>query len=182
MYPYRLPSFLVALSIASGCSSSPSSEPANDGGPAVGDSETQDGTTQDGTTPDSGFVCSGSLDAGFSTLADLPIATLCSQSVPNGGSVVELQCGSWTLVQQGFGGDCSLFWLFATSGALVATGNGCNTTASCTGAAPGFEYPSECIPTTVTEQQQELCAQDGGVGDSSDEATVPDAASDAPGD
>jgi hypothetical protein len=46
----------------------------------------------------------------------------------------------------GEGVDCLAFWLFdATTGALVALGDGCNEF-RCTEAAPGFQFPLACFP------------------------------------
>ena len=103
-------------------------------------------TSNRAANEDAGTTCSGPLgDAGFSSLAELPIAAICASSPQiMGDSLLEFSCGSWTLVVQSTGSDCENFWLFdATTGALEALGEGCEEV-PCTGAAPGFQFPSEC--------------------------------------
>ena len=99
---------------------------------------------------DAAIACTSPLrDAGFSSLAVLPLAAIC-QGDPAYHHVVESSCGSWTLVSAGEA-DCNTFFLFdATTGALVALSNNwCEDEAlTCTAAAPGFQFPSEsdCPP------------------------------------
>lgn len=114
---------------------------------------------------DAAIICSGPLaDSGFSTLAELPVAELCTDSVKSGsGLVLEgmTSCAGTIMVSEGMGTDCGSWWLFeSTTGALKASGGGCNTGLTCTGAAPGFSFPNQCFNGFLTQfwgETQELC-------------------------
>jgi hypothetical protein len=111
------------------------------------------------------ITCTGPLaDAGFSSLADLPIAELCAaNSAQSGSGLVEgtMPCGGTIMVSAGNGVDCYTWWLFdSTTGTLEASGGGCNTGLSCSGAAPGFSFPNQCFNGFNTQfwgARRELC-------------------------
>jgi hypothetical protein len=128
--------------------------------------------------PDWGTWCSGPLpDAGFSSLADLPAATLCAESVGNDLSVSKLPCQGYLLASMSTGVDCGVWWLFeASTGALVAAGDGCNTL-SCSGAVPGFRVPYQCFVNGGWGPDVSLCP-DGGP----DSSAIADAPVEAPPD
>jgi hypothetical protein len=137
--------------------------------------------TSNPASNDAGTTCLGPLgDAGFSSLIELPVAALCASSAQvMGDEMLEWSCGSWTLVVRGTGPDCGTFWLFdATTGALEALGQGCEGFV-CTGAAPGFQFPSECAPGTVEGPPPpiNLCAiNDAGADVEAGPQAVPDSA------
>jgi hypothetical protein len=136
-------------------------------GSAAASSPSDAGTDADASTRDSEYppgydaspmgtviTCSGPLqDAGFSSLADLPLAQLCAQSATAsdspGGLVLQspAPCAGLIWVSSATGIDCSEFWLFdATTGALQASGNTCNASYyACLGSVPGFTFPNQCI-------------------------------------
>ena len=91
------------------------------------------------------ITCNGVLvDAGFSSLTDFPVASVCTQAY----SVIEspTPCQGSVLVEAATGIDCGSFWLFdASTGALEAQGGSCNNDYSCTAAVPGFVFPSACF-------------------------------------
>ena len=128
-------------------------------------------------SPDGSITCSGPLpDAGFSSLADLPVAQLCAQSGVGGygaGIVVEsMACQGSIIVSSPTATDCGSFWLFdATTGALQAAGGGCNGGLACSGAATGFDFPSQCWSTWPSASGGEELCPDGGSEAGSDALT-----------
>ncbi len=109
-----------------------------------------DGGTLADAPPGDGYghvVCSGPLpDAGFSSLADLPIARLCGGAYGDLYESSPPPCQGLVLVTVATGVDTGDYWLFdATTGALVATGEGVDGTISCAGAVPGFQFPDPCF-------------------------------------
>jgi hypothetical protein len=100
------------------------------------------------------IVCAGPLPyAGFSSLADLPVAQLCAQSADAsdspGGLVFEspTPCDGLIWVSSATGIDCSAFWLFdASTGALQAAGSTCNAEFIGCSSVPGFMFPNQCFP------------------------------------
>lgn len=91
--------------------------------------------------------CKGSVrDAGFSSLSQFPFAAYCAGPYPNTVFEATTSCQGTLIVGAADGSDCGLWWLFdATTGALEATGGGCNGGWSCGGAAPGFKFPYQCF-------------------------------------
>jgi hypothetical protein len=119
--------------------------------------------SQDAATSTEGGCGTGVLDAGFSSVADLPIAKLCEDSAFGGQTpmVFEFNCESWTVVQENRDTDCSSFWLFNTAtGTLEAMAGGCITFA-CRALAPGVTFPSECIDPNGPSNgpARQLCAE-----------------------
>jgi len=118
---------------------------------------------------DAGITCTGSLpDAGFSSLADFPIAQICAQAEESFGYVsmqeATVPCDGSILVRLEEGADSDSFWIFdASTGALLALGGGADITELCTGSVPGFHYPNGCWQGAFAEGP-ELCpaARDGG--------------------
>ncbi len=114
-------------------------------------------------------------DAGFTSLADLPLASLCAASY--NGQVVEgtPPCQGSIAVFTTSGVDCGGFFLFdATTGALQAVGSGCDgfEAFSCTGGISGFVYPYQCFDYGGWPQRTNLCPDggaDAGVTDATSE-------------
>jgi hypothetical protein len=107
------------------------------------------GPADGGAGPDGGLWCPGPLpDAGFSSLADLPIATLCGSTYGYPNEPTESTCQGWTLVSISQGVDTDGWWLFeAATGDLKAVGFGGagSTGPGCTGAVSGFSFPYQCF-------------------------------------
>ena len=134
------------------------------------DATTDSGNSSDATADssaddaDGGVQCSSPLaNPGFSSLAELPIAQLCAQSWMGLRNLVELApCQGIIEVDNETGTDCGELWLFdAATGALVAAGNQCNGSVSCT-AAPGFRFPTGCTGTGWTNLCPDSGSGDGG--------------------
>jgi hypothetical protein len=157
-----LPLLVVVGASVMACTGSLSNNP---GTPDGGGYDDASGGGSDGSSS-----CLGPLgDAGFSTVPELPLASLCTEYLAH--SVTSQQCGSWTIVRQ-VSTDCDSFWLFDTAtGALQAIGAGCVGADECTGAVPGFQYPNECLPVNLSGPEQQLCT--------TPDAGGPDAAADA---
>jgi hypothetical protein len=125
----------------------------------------RDGASAANNGVDGGVVCTGPLaDAGFSSLANLPIAELCADSTRSGSGLVlegTASCGGTTMISEGTGTDSYVWWLFeSTTGALKASGEGSDTSLSSSSAAPGFSYPNECFNGFLTNPwapNRELC-------------------------
>lgn len=131
--------------------------------------------------------CPGALpDAGFTSLDDLPVAQLCAESGAGGygAGVVEettTPCDGSILVQSPMETDCGAFWLFdATTHALQAIGGQCNGSYGCSGAVPGFRFPSECFEPSWQWGSSgiELCPDAGPPGAVDGGDAAPEAASD----
>jgi len=155
--------FLVSLSVAgvaAACVSAPNATRSDDGGAATGDDAGPDASD----ASDAGVVCTGPLaDAGFSSLSDMPVASLCAQSAEATLAAPRLfesqPCDGFVAVFQGLGVDCSALWVFdAATGALQATGQGCDRFPACNGAASGFTFPNECIDSAAWSHSINLCA------------------------
>lgn len=131
-----------------------------------------------GSGPDGGPWCPGPLpDAGFSSLADLPIASLCRGSYVNGLSESKRPCQGSIVVSISEGVDCGGWWLFdAKTGALEAVGGGCagGTGPGCTGAVAGLQFPYQCFLNGGWPESVELCSDAG-----ADAGSIADAAADA---
>ncbi len=135
------------------------------------------------TPPDASFTpptCVGPLgDAGFTSLADFPVATLCAST---GGMVVEGSppCQGSILVSvpdSPGSGDLGEWWLFdAATGALEASGTNTNGLIACGGGATGFVYPYQCFEYGGWPQKTSLCTDAG-----SADAAVGDSSADGPG-
>jgi len=142
--------------------------------PGVEDASPVDG--QHG--PDGGPWCPGPLgDAGFSSLSELPLESLCAQSAASGGGGVgesTIACQGFTLVVVSLGVEgCGSWWLFDATGALVAQGGGCiGDGPGCRAAVPGLQLPYQCFVNGGWPQKVSLCP-DAGV-----DAGAPEAASD----
>jgi hypothetical protein len=98
--------------------------------------------------PDGGLWCPGTLvDAGFSSLADLPIAQMCASASYH--QVVEstLPCQGYNIVEVSDPlSSCAPWWLFDATGALVATGSRCGASVpGCSAAVPGLSFPYQCF-------------------------------------
>ena len=133
---------LTALLVVSACSS---------GGPStfVADAAVRPDAADSGPRPDATECPTGLADAGFTSLADFPLASICAASAMGGGNgVFETTdaCDGSILVQSAMGIDSGDFWLFdASTGALQAQGDGSNGDYTCTGVSAGFRFPAECF-------------------------------------
>jgi hypothetical protein len=150
----------------------------DDGVPAV-DSAGAGPTDASPDSSEGGETCPAGLpDAGFTTLADLPIAKLCAESaMAYGGSYESVresvpgagnpcQSSNLVIVLVDAGPDCGEFMLFdATTGALQAVGAECNGEPTCNGAVPGFSFPSQCFGPWAWIEQRDYCADGGTVND-----------------
>ena len=163
-----------SLTCATGCGGSDTAH-AN-GGFTNGDAtagNNGNGLDGSGDAPDWSTFCTGPLpDAGFSSLADLPIARLCAASFDDEVSESKPSCQGWRLVSAASGVDCGGWWLFDdATGALAAVGGGCNTDLACTGAVPGFQFPYQCFVNSGWTPTVDLCPDaspgDGGIADAS---------------
>ncbi len=174
--------------LLSGCGSSTSTTPGRDAGLDGGpiDGTTVDTGDLDGGSPADGagmVVCTGPLqDAGFSTLAELPIASMCAASASisgyGSGSVTKgtEACQGTIIVHEQEGVDCEGFWLFsAATGALLATGGGCDIVLGCSGAVAGLQFPIQCFDNGGWFPYVELCPDGGAV-----EGGIADASVDSP--
>jgi hypothetical protein len=100
---------------------------------------------------DASITCTSPLgDAGFSSLAELPIAAICAASY---SGVAEFSCEGWTVVT-GAEADCTSIWLFdATTGALEALSDYVceDGEFACAAATPGFLFPNlaNCLTEAV---------------------------------
>jgi hypothetical protein len=138
------------------------------GGGDDGDATTSDSPADAPEPLDTGDVlayppmCTSPLpDAGFTSFAELPLAALCASAR---GQVFEGEppCQGSIVVFVSGGIDCSGFYLFdADTGALEATGGGCNGTEVCGGGVAGFQFPYQCFYNGGWPQETNLCA-DGG--------------------
>ncbi len=184
----RLGAPLVALLVAGcgsgGASPSPDAGTSADSSAGGGADGGSDGASTDGPVSDASLhvVCAGPLpDAGFSSLADLPVARLCGGAY---GDLIESSpppCQGLVLVTVPTSADSGDYWLFdAATGALVATGSGDNGTLSCSGAAPGFQFPEACFEIGGWSGPGiDLCTDGAADAAAGDGALVVDAAGDA---
>jgi hypothetical protein len=115
-------------------------------------------------SPSDGVNCATTLDdAGFSSLADLPLADLCARvaGMDNGSLTESTPCTGFKTVVLDDASDCSYFWLFdATSGLLVADGGGCDIYSSCN-ARPGVRFAMLCTSPPPPGTATDLCASSG---------------------
>jgi hypothetical protein len=175
----QIPAFVYPVSVSLGMALAACSraDEGTDSGAFANDAATADGgQVSDGTSsadynpyinaPDGGPWCSSPIgDAGFSTLAEVPVAELCQYSnVPN----LNVAAYESAFPCQGFmavwavnsSADYSdvLWWLFdATTGELRAFGeNG-----TCAGAVPGFQAPWQCFVYRGWPEATNLCGDAG---------------------
>jgi hypothetical protein len=140
----------------------------------LGDSGTSDGSNaaleSDAAVNDAGnaaaerdagpLACPGPIDdAGFASLAELPISALCASG---SGRLLRwtTPCDGSIAVVQPQGSDCLDVWLFdATTQTLQATASGCDLHAACTGSVAGFDFPTACFDGSISPQMTELCGE-----------------------
>lgn len=164
--PFVVTFALGTAAIANGCGSKDSgtsggsgdgSMPSLDSGPADAGSD----RGADALVPG----CSNVLvwDAGlYSSLNTFPIASECAQAGVHSYAVTEtvMPCGGSILVQT-VGPDCQGYYLYdATSGALEASGGGCNVLPSWE-CVPGFVFPSACWAQQWPGPEEQLCTDAG---------------------
>ena len=162
-------SFFLFVSVCAAACGDPLTGTALHGGTEAETGVGSDASLDAGVdSPDGSIICSGPLpDAGFFSLASLPVAQLCAQSGAGGygaGILVEsMVCQGSIIVSSPTATDCGLFWLFdATTGALQAIGGGCNGGLACSGAATGFDFPSQCWSGWPSAAGGEELCPDGG--------------------
>jgi hypothetical protein len=129
------------------------------------------------SSDEGGVACTGPLrDAGFSSLANLPVAQLCAQAGEGGfgqGLLFEsTPCQGLILVELlPEGPDCGALWVFdARTGELQGAGFECDIFAQgygCSGGIPGFRFPDACNPLVdggwqLTKQLCPLAGADAG--------------------
>ena len=127
--------------------------------PAVdGDAATSDASNAAAEQDAGRLACPGPIDdAGFASLADLPVSALCASG---NGRLLQwtTPCEGSIAVLQPDGADCLDVWLFdATTHELQATASGCDLRVTCTGGITGFGFPTACFDGNVSPAMTELC-------------------------
>ena len=101
-------------------------------------------------------MCTAPLpDAGFSTLAELPVAQLCAQS---NGDLMQFGPPCQGSILVALPTNPGQWWLFnASTGQLEATGGGDDGFVWCNGGISGFQLPYQCWWNGGWPQQTDLC-------------------------